>query len=354
MAAYSHLGARSIEVLHSIVQSYIENGEPVASKNIVLKKESLRALNTTPGSLSAATIRNIMQELTEEGYLAQSHVSAGRVPTRKAFQHYVESLATGRVLNAELDRLRADLRKAQTVEDHVERTSHVLSEMSKTIAIAAAIPASSQRLDTVELLLLPDRRVLMIIVTGDRMVRNRIVGIDSKVSQDELQRIRNYINQNFSGWMLDDVRRELERRFEQEQATYDVILKTLTQLYNKGLLDLTLVPEIHLEGTANLVGLDVSLTHETLRELFKALEQKKRILQLLDRFLETPSGEVAIQVGLAELHPAMADLSLIGVTVTLPSGMETKLAVLGPLRMNSGRALSAVKHVGRALNELPE
>lgn len=354
MAAQSSLGTRSVEVLHSIVQSYIENGEPVASKSIVLRKETLRPLGSAQTSLSPATIRNIMQELTEEGYLAQSHASAGRIPTRKAFQHYVESLATGRVLNAELDRLRADLRRAQTVEDHVERTSHVLSEMSKTIAIAAAIPASSQRLDTVELLLLPDRRVLMIIVTGDRMVRNRIVGIDSKVSQDELQRIRNYINQHFSGWMLDDVRRELERRFEQEQATYDAILKTLTQLYNKGLLDLTLVPEIHLEGTANLVGLDVSLTHETLRELFRALEQKKRILQLLDRFLETPSGEVAIQVGLSEVHPAMADLSLIGVTVTLPSGMETKLAVLGPLRMNYGRALSAVKHVGRALNELPE
>jgi heat-inducible transcriptional repressor len=339
---------RTAEVLHQIVQAYIESGEPVASRDVSFTKESVRGATV----MSPATIRNIMAELTDEGYLTQPHPSAGRIPTKKAFQHYIESLAVGRMVNAELERLRQDLRRAATMEKRVERTSHVLSNLTQNVGIAAAIPASSQRLRQVELLLLPDRRVLMILMTTDQIVRNNVVMLDGKVTQDDLQTIRNYINEEFAGWMLDDVRRELERRLEQESAAYDAILRTLNDLYNKGLLDFGLSPEIHLEGASNLVGLDLSLTRDTLRELFQTLEQKKKILQLLNRFLETRNDDVTIQVGLENVHPAMSELALIGVTVTLPSGMSTKLAVLGPLRMDYNRAISAVQHVGKALDGL--
>jgi heat-inducible transcriptional repressor len=343
------MNARSVEVLHSIVVAYIESGEPVASKDVVLKKAPHRAEGA---ALSPATIRNIMAELTVEGYLSQPHTSAGRVPTHKAFQHYIQSLATGRLVNAELERIRSELRRAQTVGNQLERSSAVLSGMTRGVGIAAAIPASSQKLEQVELLLLPDRRVLMIVVTGDRMVRQQVVALDSKVTQDELTSIRNYLNRNFGGWMLDDARRELERRLEQEQAAYDAILKTLTGLYNQGLLDFGLEPEIHFDGASNLVGLDVNLTSETLRELLAALEEKQRILSLLERFLEEPSGQIAMQLGLGDVHPAMQDVALIGITVALPDGMSTKLAVLGPLRMNYNRAISAIRHVGTALDGL--
>lgn len=347
MTPKRQMNTRAAEVLHSIVQSYIENGEPVASRDVSFTKESVRG-NTV---LSPASIRSIMAELTEEGYLTQPHTSAGRVPSKKAFYHYIESLAAGRIVNAELDRLRADLQRAQTVERRVERSSQVLSSLTQNVGIAAAIPATSQKLEQIELLLLPDRRVLMIVVTGDRMVRNHVVTLeDAKITQDELHSIRNYVNREFSGWQLDDVRRELERRLEKEASAYDAILRTLTDLYNKGLLEMGLTPEIHLEGASNLIGLDLSLTRETMRELFRALEEKKKILQLLDQFQESPPGEVAFQIGLGDVHPAMSELSLIGVTVTLPSGLNARLAVLGPLRMDYARVISAVHHVGKALD----
>ena len=154
----------------------------------------------------------------------------------------------------------------------------------------------------------------MIVVTGDRMVRNHVVGLEAKVTQDELTSIRNYVNREFSGWQLEDVRHDLERRLEQEASAYDAILRTLTDLYNKGLLEMGLTPEIHLEGASNLIGLDLSLTRETMRELFRALEEKKKILQLLDQFQEAPPGEIAFQIGLGDVHPAMSELSLIGIT----------------------------------------
>ena len=218
-----------------------------------------------------------MADLCDEGYLSQPHTSAGRIPTEKGFRSYVRSLSTNRVLRAELERVRAELSQMETVEEKVERSSHMLTQMTRTVGIVAAIPASGQTLDRVELLALPERQVLMVVVTRDHIVRNRVITLDEALRQDDLDSIRNYINRNFEGWVLADVREELEQRLEQESAAYDAILKRLTVLYAKGLLDVGLItPEIHMEGASNLVGLDLHLTREKMRELFRTLEEKKR------------------------------------------------------------------------------
>jgi heat-inducible transcriptional repressor len=335
---------REQDVLHSIVESYIQTGEPVASGTIAKRRSD---------NLSAATIRNVMADLYENGYLSQPHTSAGRIPTEKAFRSYVQSLARRRVLVTELQRVRTELSQVATMEGRVERSSHMLTEMTHSVGITAAIPASSQTLHQIELIALPEQRVLMIVVTRDRMVRNRVVAVDENFSNDDLTSIRNYINRNFGGWMLSEIHAELERRLEQQSAAYDSILRRLNELYAKGLLDIETSPEIHLEGASNLVGLDLHLTREKLRELFHTLEEKKRILQLLDRFLEQPAGEVAVHVGLADVHPSMRELALIGVSVPLTGGLSAKIAVLGPMRMNYAKAMSAVYHMGQAFGSLP-
>jgi len=180
-----------------------------------------------------------------------------------------------------------------------------------------------------------------------------VVALDEPVAQEDLLSIRNYINRNFAGWSLSEIHSDLKRRFEEQSAVYDAMLNKLTLLYSKGLLDIQLTPEIHMEGTGNLVGLDLHLTREKLRELFQTLEEKKRILQLLDRFLEQPGGELAVQVGLADAHPSFSELSLIGISIPLAGGVYAKIAVLGPMRMNYGKAMSAVYHVGQAFRSLP-
>ncbi len=335
-----YLGAltpRHIDVLHAIVQNYIETGEPVASRTIARKYP-----------MSAASIRNMMADLLESGYLSQPHTSAGRIPTERAYQSYAKTLVGSRVVQAELHRLHAEIQKSATVEGRIERSSQLLTEITRHFGIAAAVPNENQTLDQVELMALPGRRILMVVATRDRMVRNKVIEVDDLVSQDELTSIRNYINYNFGGWQLPNIHRELKRRLDLESAAYDAILKRLSFLYGKGLLDLGLMPEIHFEGAGNLIGLDLHLTRERMRELFSALEEKKRILQLLERFLEQPDGALAIQVGLSDVHPSMSELSLIGVRFNLPNGIEAQVAVLGPMRMNYTRAVSAVLHVGQA------
>ncbi len=342
MRTQQELTPRQREVLYSIVETYITTGEPVPSRTIANRRRD---------PLSPASIRNVMADLDEGGYLDQPHTSAGRVPTAKAFRAYVESLTARRLHPADVERLRVDLGGADSVTERIARSTHFLTEFTRNIGIAAAIPASSQILSQIELIKLADSRVLMIVVTEDRIVRDRVVALDEDVSQDEMNSIRNYVNRNFSGWMLSDAREELRRRLEEESAAYDAILKRLIVLSAKGLLDISWAPEIYMEGASNLVTIDLHLTREKMRELFRALEEKKRMIALLDEFLEQPAGEVGVRVGLADAHPAMRALSLIGINVQLPGGLAAKIAVIGPMRMNYERVISAVYQVGNAFQE---
>src|SRR5581483_11749410 len=289
-----------------------------------------------------------MADLDEEGYLSQPHTSAGRVPTEKAFRSYVQSLNMRKLVAAEIERLRGEFGRLDTVEQRIEYTSRTLTELTHGVGIAAAIPRSNPALDQIELVSLPDRRVLVVVVTRDRQVRNRVVVLEEPLSSDELASIRNYINQNFAGWSLENVRSELAQRLARAEAMYDDMLRRLTMLYSKGILDVGLGPEVRMDGASNLVVLDLHLTKEKMRELFRALEEKKRVLELLEKFLENATGEVGVHVGLGQIHPSMRELSLIGLPVRLEEGLSAVIAVLGPMRMNYPRVISTVQHVGQA------
>ena len=334
------LRSRHQEILASIVREYIETGEPVGSRTL-----SRRRTN----SLSPASIRNVMADLADEGYLSQPHTSAGRIPTDKAFRFYVRSLTASRVPSSDAERLRSEFSGLHTVGARVERSSYILMELTRNVGIAAAIAPVAQELDQIELIPLSDNRVLTVLVTRDHIVRNRVVMLDEPLSQQDLISIRNYVNQNFGGWRLGDARRELFRRMAEERALYDAMMRKLQALYVKGLLEVDTAPEVHMEGASNLLGLDLHLTRERLRDLLRALEEKKRLIELLDRFLEQPAGELEVHVGLEEAHPAMKDLALIGMTVQMASGQPAKVAVLGPMRMHYERVMSAVLQTSRAL-----
>jgi len=338
------LSTRAEQILHSVVRAYIETGEPVASQDLSRMRRH---------ALSPASIRNVMAELKDQGYLSQPHTSAGRVPTSRAYSLYVQSLMAQKRPGAEVRRIREELSQTRTVEERVERTSHMLEGMTNGVGIAAAIPTSSQVLDQVELLWLGERRVLMIVVTRDRMVRDQMLTTRDAMTQEELISIRNYLNAHFSGWKLSDIQAELKRRTELESAEYGSLLRKLLHLYESGMLANAVQPEMHMEGTANLVSFDFQLTRERLREMFRALEERKRVLQLLDLFLEPPSGEVVFQIGLADGDPNLEQLSLVGISLRMPGGLTGKFAVIGPMRMDYGRALDAVRQVGQAILSLP-
>ena len=337
------LRPREREILLSIVRAYIQSGEPLGSRTL----SKLDRFH-----LSAASIRNVMADLTDSGYLYQPHTSAGRVPTEKALRLYVSTLTMPHSPGTHDARLIAglvhELSDFTSVEACIQRTSQVLAEMTRNCGIAAALPGTDQELEHIELIGLSDRRVLMILATRDRAVRNRVVTVQETMTPDDLNSLRNYVNRNFAGWKLSDARRELLRRIEEERAEYDAVLRQLTVLYQKGLLEVDHQPWVHMEGASNLVGLDLHLTKERMRDLFRALEEKGRLLELLDRFLEESHGQVGVQIGLEEAHPAMKELALIGISLPLPGGLQARIAVLGPVRMHYEKIVASVLHLGQA------
>ena len=337
------LSAREQAILHSIVRSYIDTGEPVGSRTI----SRMRDL-----ALSPATIRNVMADLADEGYLAQPHTSAGRIPTGKAFRDFAGTVPSRPLPATDRDRIFTQMQSAESLEERVSIASRVMTEMTRNVGIAAALPSSAQELEHLELIALSDHRVLIIVATRDRMVRNRIVTLDRSMTPDELIHLRNYVNVNFAGWTLEKARAELLRRIEEERAAYDAVLQQLTLLCQKGLLLVDQDPRLAMDGASYLVGLDLHLTRERMRELFRALEEKKHVVALLDRFLEASQGQIGIHVGLEDAHPAMSDLTLIGLTIDMPSGLRARIAVLGPMRMQYEKVISTVLEIGRTFQVL--
>ena len=143
-----------------------------------------------------------MADLADDGFLAQPHTSAGRVPTDKAFRDFAGALSARPLSATDRERIFNQMQSGESLEDRVAIASRVLTELTRNVGIAAALPKSSQELEHLELIALSDRRVLMIVATSDHMVRNRLVTLDRQLAPDELAQLSNYVNTNFAGWTL--------------------------------------------------------------------------------------------------------------------------------------------------------
>lgn len=349
------LTGRSLEILNAIIKSYIATGEPVPSKVVSRKRKD---------HLSPASVRNVMAQLEAEGYLTHPHTSAGRVPTEKALRHHVQNLSTQRLQPSEADFVETSLLEASSLEDRMGRSSHVLAALTRQLGVVVLAPLSDAVLQQVQLLALSEKRVLIVLVARGDVVRNRIVTVSEEIAPDELERIANYVNRNFNGWRLSEVRREIHRRMEEERAAYDAILRRLRVLCVQGFLAADAEPQVYLEGTSNLIGAMQGPGLERVRALVQALEEKQKLIELLDECMRgeisiAPAGGVrtealCVRIGLEDAYPAMKDFALIGAVCQLRTGLAGRIAVIGPTRMQYARVLSAVVHVANVFQSLTE
>ena len=223
-----------------------------------------------------------MADLADMGYLISPHLGR-RVPTPKAFEMNIRARRCHATPGgAEL--LARGARAAPGPEERAEHTSHLLTELTRQVGIVAAIPNSAQSLEQIELMRLPDARVLMIVVTRDGMIRNKVAQLLEPATQDELASIRNYVNHNFAGWSMKAIREELPLRLQEERATYDDLLRKLTKLYDQA--------AEHRHGAARLPGRHIvsggsgpsSDEREDARSVSRA-GREAALIELLDQFL---------------------------------------------------------------------
>src|SRR5438128_4559650 len=219
-------GEREREILTAIVETFIATGEPVGSRTLA---------RTSREGLSAATIRNVMADLADAGFLDQPHTSAGRIPSTEAYRYYVEQLSGETRLSHENESIIQDTLSGVTdVQEFMERTSHVLSLISRSVGVTVASSGPRNALEHVYFSRLGDQKVLAVVVTRSGVVRDRVMRLD--LPQADLDAAARFINENFHGWTLEAVRNEIARRLEQERSEYDRLMKSVEQLYKQGVL----------------------------------------------------------------------------------------------------------------------
>ena len=341
MSAGQNIGDREREILTAIVETFISTGEPVGSR--MLSRASREGL-------SPATIRNVMADLVDAGYLEQPHTSAGRVPSPAAYRYYVEQLS-GKTQISKTDAgiIQDSLQGVTDVQEFMERTSHVLSLISRNVGVAVAASGPKNALEHVYFSRLGDQKVLAVVVTKSGLVRDRLMRLD--LPQADLDAAARYINDNFRGWTLEKVRHEIARRLEKERSEYDRMMSSVEQLYKQGVLSGDESAQVvFIEGAANLVAGEQD--RKRLQELLQALDEKQKLVELLGAYLDAKQEAVRVVIGLDEATPSMRNLVLIGTPARVGGEVMGSLAVLGPTRMDYQNTITAVSYIARLFDKI--
>jgi len=335
------IGEREKEILTAIVETFIVTGEPVGSRTLARANRE---------GLSPATIRNVMADLADAGYLEQPHTSAGRVPSTEAYRYYVEQL-TGqtRISHDDEQIIQESLQGISDVQEFMERTSHVLSLISRNVGVTVALGGQKNALEHVYFSRLGDQKVLAVVVSRSGVVRDRVLRMD--LPQSDLDAAANYINQNFRGWSMQAMRAELQKRLEQERSEYDRLMQSVEQLYKQGALAADGSSQIvFVEGASNLVASEHD--RKRLQELLKTLEEKRNLVDLLSAYLDVKQEAVRVVVGLDEALPSMRNFVLIGAPARVGDEVMGSLAVIGPTRIDYQNTITAVSYIARLFDKV--
>jgi heat-inducible transcriptional repressor len=340
------LSERAQLLLKALIESYIRDGQPVGS----------RTLSRDSGlSLSSATIRNVMADLEELGFVVSPHTSAGRIPTDKGYRLFVDSLLKLKPLQSEeIDdierRLRNDASNGRTL---VQTVSQMLSSVTQMAGLVTLPNPHYVALSQIEFIGLSENRALAIMVMNNREVENRVVQLERAYSSEELRRAANYLNEAFAGRSLPEVRASLLKQLQETRQTMNQLMQDAIQMAQKVFeapggerVEYVIAGETNLMGFAELSNID------RLRRLFEAFNEKHDMLRLLDNCLRAQG--IQIFIGHESGYQILDDISLVTAPYMLDNQVVGVLGVIGPTRMAYERVIPIVdvtaKLLGSALN----
>ena len=333
---------RNQQILADVVRAYIETGEPVPSRAVS---------HRFPEPLSAATIRNIMADLEEDGYLYQPHTSAGRVPTAAAYRFFAQQIAAHATLKPEDEQwIRRELGSTSTPEEITERAGHVLAAISRGLGLIVSPPLGRTVLEHIRFLRLPDGRVLVVLISPGGSTRDKVMRPGRSFNQEELDRTAEHLNRHYLGWTLEAIRADLVARLASDRERYDHLASNALALCDPGLLADTPSRQLYVEGAAQMAAAPEFSDQGQLHELLVAIEEKHKLVALLTECIEAPEP-VHVQIGIKEMSTAGENLALISAPYACHDQVQGSLGVLGPMRMQYERAITAVAYVARLFSE---
>jgi heat-inducible transcriptional repressor len=337
---------RARHILRTLVEQFILDGQPVGSRTLT-KASGL--------SLSPATVRNVMADLEELGFIASPHTSAGRVPTPKGYRFFVDTLVQFQQPAArEINALQAQLKDELNVGGKVlaEGVSTVLSSLTSLASLVTLPKQQGVMLKQIEFLPIGEKRVLAILVINDSEVQNRVINLDREYNESELRRAANYLNDNFAGKDMRDIRLLVLEELQQTQETMNQLMIDTIAFAQAALPDEGQRAGFVVKGQTKLMGFEELSDVERLRQLFEAFSQQREILGLLDRSIEADGVQVFI--GEESGYQLLDNCSLVTAPYRVDNEVIGVLGVIGPTRMAYERVVPIVditaKLVGAALN----
>jgi heat-inducible transcriptional repressor len=336
------LNPRRQEVLRLVVRFHVQTGEPVGSRTVS---------RSHPEKLSPASIRNIMADLEDEGFLTQPHPSAGRIPTDKGYRYFVDDLLeVGQINRDEVTRIEEALRTTRgEVRTVLEEASHLLSVLSRSVGVVVAPDLAQTLFEHIEFVRIGPRQIVGIFVARSGVVNHRVIQVEEDYGQEQLDRLAALVVRRFAGQTLPEVRRALLDAMSREKEGMDRFLAEALKLTRLYLDQASEGKRVYLGGRASLAGQPEFSDPERLQELMAAFEEKGRLVRILNRCLE--SDGMKVQIGSENPEPEMSACSV----VASPYGTKDRhlgaVGIIGPTRMEYARAVALVDTMARTMSQ---
>jgi heat-inducible transcriptional repressor len=329
---------RTQHMLKVLIDRYIRDGQPVGSRT--LSRES--GLDLSP-----ATIRNVMADLEELGFIKSPHTSAGRIPTVQGYRFFVDTLLNIKPLDARsVEQLRSELDVEMATSKLLESASGLLSGITALAGVVTLPKHEHAFFNRVEFLPLADKRVLGILVTSEGEVQNRVVTTEREYSPSELQQASNYLSELFAGKDLAAVRRTLLNEMREARSTMNRMMMAAMQMADQ-VLEKNQNEDYIMAGQTNLMGFQELCDIEKLRNLFDAFNKKREILNLLDRCVQ--SDGIQIFIGEESGYEILDECSMVTAPYQMDGEVVGVLGVIGPTRMAYDRVIPIVDVTARLL-----
>ena len=338
-----HPTDRSRRILAALVREYIATGEPVPSSQLA---------GAAGLGVSSATVRNELARLEEEGFLQQPHTSAGRIPTDLGYRYYVDLLLEGRRSARSSSAVEARLRRegaAPFLDTVLSQASHVVSQASRHLGFALRPAHEAAVFDRVEFVALGGNRVLVIIIARGGQVIQKVIDVDEMLDSDELRQAASYLNVEFSGLPLYRAREAVVDRMNQERLLYDKLMARAIRLGSSTFSDLPGEPALYVDGAASLLDQTQELDLGTLHALLVMIEEKQRLIRLLNGYIDGPG--LMVVIGAEHLDPSLRSFSLVASTYQDGDVIGT-IGIIGPTRMRYPRAIAVVDGAAQAISRV--
>ena len=334
------LNDRARHLLKTLIDCYVTEGQPVGSKKLA----DAAGLNISP-----ATIRNVMAGLGQQGLVSAPHTSSGRIPTEHGFRLFVDSMLEVSPLNHAMQQnLQQQLNPDQDKESLIDSASSLLSDMTQMAGIITIPKGGQSALRQIEFLPLPDKRILAILVINEKEVQNRVIHVDRDFSQDELLQIANYLNQNFMGKDIFEVRSMLINELHHTRTQVDDLMKAAVDIADQALKpNSTQDEDFKLQGQTNLIRFNEQEQAKSLPQLFEMFESKRDMLGLLDRCIQ--AEDIQVFIGREAGLEGLGDFSIVTAPYVVNNEILGVLGVIGPTRMQYNKVISLVDVTARLL-----